>query len=57
MPWFTRLTERSWVSRKLDESTENLLIRKYGTNFKEKLSFDELNQLLLSLNYNPYPTT
>lgn len=57
MPWFTRLTERSWVSRKLDESTENQLIRKYGTNFKEKLSFDELNQLLLSLNFNPYPTT
>ena len=54
--WFTKRTDRSWVTRKLDESTLDSLVKQHGRNFREKLSFDEINKLLLKLGYNPYRT-
>ena len=54
--WFSRNTDRTLVSRKLDESIVNSLIEKHGSNFREMLSFEEINSLLLKMNYNPYPS-
>ena len=54
--YFTKRSDRNYMTRHLDQSIVNELVREYGKDFRNKLSFDKLNTLLLSLNYNPYPT-
>ena len=55
MPWFMKRNDKSNVNLKLDETEVKSLIQKHGEDFMKKLSFDETNELLLSLGFNPYP--
>ena len=46
-PIFTKRTDRTYLTRHLDESVVKDLVQEYGKDFRGKLPFDKLNKLLL----------